>query len=171
MIAATTGMRAGEVRGLQWGDLDPKAGIIHIRRALENKSSRAGLPKWGKIRVCPYPKVLQRLVKKTREPGAPEEWVFAWGEDGEEALNYSRWKTSFHASCASAGVSTTLHGLRHTLNTVLLIRGIPDAVIRAAPGACYGWHELGEGRGSSAGRPRSPRWPPRGGRPRWKRPR
>lgn len=130
MIAATTGMRAGEVRGLKWKDLDPKRGIIHIERALKNESSVVGPPKWGKRRICPYPVVLQELLESLRGEG--EAYVFAWGE--EETLNYGRWKNMFYRACEKAGVSTTLHGLRHTLNTCLLIRGIPDAVIRAALG-------------------------------------
>ena len=131
MIAATTGMRAGEVRALQWGDLDPKAGIIHIMRAVANESSAVGLPKWGKRRFCPYPKILKGILEPLRVE-VSDTYVFAWGEDA--ILNYSRWKDNFHKACTAAKVETTLHGLRHMLNTCLLMWGIPDAVIRAALG-------------------------------------
>lgn len=147
MIAATTGMRAGEVRGLRWGDLLPAEGLIRIDRALKNESSEVGLPKWGKRRVCPYPSVLRELLEPARKASG---YLFAWGET--ESLGYSHWKDGFYRACIAAvsarveadraagrkedssPIDTTLHGLRHTLNTCLLARGIPDAVIRAALG-------------------------------------
>lgn len=150
MIAACTGMRAGEVRGLRWMDIAPKARIIHIERALANESSTVQLPKWGKRRVCPYPKSLSEILEPLRAAAKPEDFVFAWEEDG--VLNYRRWKDNFYRACAKAvekrverdreagrdpdltPIDCTLHGLRHTLNTILLQRGIPDAVIRAALG-------------------------------------
>ena len=129
LVAATTGLRAGEVRGLQWQDLRKDEKIIRIERALKNEDSTVSLPKWGKRRTCPYPKVLRTLLEPLR--GDPGTFVFAWGD---ECLNYRRWKDAFYRACEKAKIDCTLHGLRHTLNTLLLIRGIPDAVIRAALG-------------------------------------
>lgn len=133
MIAATLGCRVGEVRGLQWGDLDPEQGVIHIDHNIPMASLESGPPKWGKHRVCPYPRVLRELLEPLRGEAASGDLVFRWGE--ESTLNYQRWRTAFEAACAVAGVAgVTLHGLRHTLNTILLQRGISDAVIRAALG-------------------------------------
>lgn|GEM_PF-1171155 len=129
MIAAATGMRAGEVRALKWKDIDKNLRIIRIDRALDQDSITEHLPKWGKKRACPYPAILENLLEPLR--GKPDVFVFEW-EGG--ALNYQRWKTTFARACRKVGIDTTLHGLRHTLNTLLLQRGISDAVIRAALG-------------------------------------
>jgi integrase len=129
MVAAATGMRAGEVRGLKWKDLDKDLKLIKVERALDQNSAKEQPPKWGKTRVCPYPSIIRELLEPLRADG--EEFVFAW-KGG--SLNYQRWKTCFGKVCTKAGISTTLHGLRHTLNTCLLFRGISDAVIRAALG-------------------------------------
>jgi len=139
MVAAATGMRAGEVRGLRAGDLRPKAvpvGLIFIERQLLQASSKDALPKWGKKRTCPYPLSLQEILEPERKKLKDDDFLFASarGEGHLPNMGYHRWSDAFIAAAKSAGVEATLHSLRHTLNTILIQRGIPEGVIRAALG-------------------------------------
>jgi integrase len=127
--AAMTGLRAGEVRALQWDDLVPP--VILVRRALSGEATVPDLPKWGKVRTCPYPATLQALLEPRR--GNPEAWVFLRGKG---ALGYKRWAESLRAAAESAGLQdVTLHVLRHSLNTWLRGQGHADELIRGA----FGW--------------------------------
>lgn len=127
MCAALTGMRAGEIRGLQWGDLG--GGMIKIQRAIPTDGGEATKPKWGKVRVCPYPVALSDILEPLRkEPG---DWVFSI--DGG-SLGYTCWAIAFRkAAKGMAGVS--LHSLRHTLNTLLREAGVSDELLRGS----FGW--------------------------------
>jgi len=127
--AAATGMRAGEVRGLQVGDLRPKAvpvPLIFVERQLVNQTLTEAPPKWGKKRTCPYPSVLRDLFEPRCKDRSPGEYVFT--------LNYTYWRDALTEAAKKAGVKATLHTLRHTLNTILIQRGIPEGVIRSALG-------------------------------------
>jgi len=123
LCAALTGMRAGEVRALQWGDISD--GVIRITRAAILYHSGTKAPKWGKVRVCPYPEELSKVLEPRR--GKPGEWVF--GTKG--ALGYAHWAKAVKDNGA------TIHQLRHTLNSRLLSSGVPPAVIRGA----FGWSD------------------------------
>jgi integrase len=52
-IAFYAGLRAGEIRGLDWGDVDEKRGEIHVRRQIVTNEHAAKLPKGGKVRSVP----------------------------------------------------------------------------------------------------------------------
>jgi integrase len=52
-IAATTGLRRGELAGLRWCDIDLHEGKLHVRRSIKNVldgSGVAGLPKTHQTR-------------------------------------------------------------------------------------------------------------------------
>lgn len=128
-IAATTGLRAGEVRALQWGDLVPPR--ILVRRALSGDASVPDLPKWGKVRSCPYPKALQALLEARRGKGTA--WVLSRGEG---PIGYGYWARAVKDASEKAGLEgVTLHVLRHSLNTALRGGGTSDEQLRGA----FGW--------------------------------
>jgi integrase len=52
-IAFYAGLRAGEIRGLEWLDVDLKRGEIHIRRQIVTNGHTAKRPKGGKVRSVP----------------------------------------------------------------------------------------------------------------------
>lgn len=127
--AALTGLRAGEVRALQWDDLDEQKGVIRVTRNLPANDTEAKLPKWGKVRITAYPKALQKVLEPRRGVG----WVFM-GPDG--VMGYARWAMAFRRAAKAAQIEgATLHGLRHSLLTMLRDQGIPDEKLRAA----FGW--------------------------------
>lgn len=71
-IGALAGLRPGEVRALDWSDVDLRAGLIHVRRALK-ASGRVEAPKSGKARTVP---IFSSLLPVLRE------WKLASGGSG-----------------------------------------------------------------------------------------
>ena len=132
MCSVLTGMRAGEVRALQWEDVDLPAGRIHVIHNLpaEAGASRLTEPKWGKTRTAPYSVVLQRILEPERLPSG---FVFSWRGG---PIGYSRWRKAFSNVCTISGCEgATIHSLRHSLHTILRERGVPPDVLRAS----FGW--------------------------------
>ena len=129
--AGLTGMRAGEVRALQWKALDPGSGIIRVALACKGDPPEFGPPKWGKVRTTAYPRALQSLLEPRR--GEPSGWVF--DRDGAP-IGYRRWAEAVRKAAKAAGLEgVSIHVLRHTLNTLLRDRGLPDDKLRGA----FGW--------------------------------
>jgi integrase len=131
VCSVLTGMRAGEVRALQWDDLDPLSGLISVQHNLPGEvgAERMTSPKWGKERVLPYPGVLKKILEPLRSDG----FVFSWQG---MPCGYHRWLDSFSKVAVAAGAEgATLHSLRHSLHTLLRGNGIPADILRAS----FGW--------------------------------
>lgn len=129
MTGALVGLRAGELRGLRWEDLDTKAGAIRVCRSITDLSG-VKLPKWEKVRVASYPVILQKILEKRRGTG----WVFAVSTQGP--LSYITLSNAMTKAAEQAKIpGLTLHGLRHSIQTILRGKGIPSEVLRAT----FGW--------------------------------
>ena len=81
-LAADTGLRRGECCGLQWSDIDFKAGTVTVRRNLQYTVA-AGIyatsPKNGKVRVVDVGPDVLALLKHLREEQAQScisKWCF-----------------------------------------------------------------------------------------------
>jgi integrase len=132
LLAAEAGLRAGEIRGLQWGDL--VGGQITVRRALDNETNEVIAPKHNKARTVPMsPRVAEALAALPRR-GL---WVIAAEEGG--AVDYDRTGGLLEAITrlyARAGLSKPpmpLHCLRHTFGTVMA-RRVPLGVLQRLMG-------------------------------------
>jgi integrase len=124
-----TGIRRGEVLGLQWPDIDFKRRRILIRRARVN--SRTVLPKHRKSTDAPRAVVMTPAVAEVlralatfryRSSGG---WVFASrnGTAIEETTLNRAWQR-IKIKLAAAGIrALTLHSLRHTFATLSLEAG------------------------------------------------
>ncbi len=81
-LAADTGLRRGECCGLQWGDIDFKAGAVTVRRNLQYTAAAgvyATSPKNGKVRVVDVGPDTLALLKQLREKQAQScisKWCF-----------------------------------------------------------------------------------------------
>ncbi len=131
VCAALTGMRKGEVRALQWSDLDSKSGVIRVVHNLPGSAGAGGetSPKWGKGRVTVYPGKLQDLLEPRRSDG----YVFSY-RDGP--IGGERWLITFKLVCAKLGIEgATLHSLRHSIHTALLSSGVDPGLLRGS----FGW--------------------------------
>jgi len=142
LLAATTGMRRGEILALKWKDIDFTQGIITIERAWKDRKE-LGLPKWNRKRVVPVPgKMLSALaiLKDESIRIASEDFVFCY-DDGSR-LGDTWWKKRFIRAMEKAGIdykSQNLkpHSFRHTLNTILRDAGQDPSKIRAV----LGWQQ------------------------------
>jgi integrase len=127
--AAYTGMRAGEAIGLLWQGVDNPKGYITIYNNRPAHMNINKAPKWGKTRVTIYPPIIQELLEPLREP---QGYVF---NKDSEPLTYNSVANALNRAGNKAKIRATLHQFRHSLQTYLRGRGVPDDLLRAA----FGW--------------------------------
>lgn len=138
VLAIATGMRRGELLGLQWGDIDLDNGTLRIERSIEE--TKAGLrvkpPKTKRGRrniTLPLDAVAMLRAHKVAmlelrlrlgiAAIKPESWVFSTVEGGLLSPdNLSRdWR---RVSGARKLPQVSFHGLRHTHASVLIGKGV-----------------------------------------------
>jgi len=145
LVAASTGMRRGEILALRWKDVDFRNGVIRINTAWKDKDE-VGLPKWNKVRVTPIllfrKRTLLRLKELKLQSGrsGPDDLVFCYA-DGTR-LGNTWWQGRFRSALKKAGIdhiSRNLHphSFRHSLNTILRDKGKDPAKVRVV----LGWRQ------------------------------
>ncbi|MGH9381090.1 MAG: tyrosine-type recombinase/integrase [Thermoanaerobaculia bacterium] len=115
-FAAWTGVRQGELFGLQWPDVSEES--VEVRRARKLDGS-LGLPKNGKVRevpLLPPARVLDQV------PRRPDEFVFHSARGRPLVKGTHGW--SWQKVKAAAGVRARWHDLRHFCATQLLELGL-----------------------------------------------
>ena len=129
LLASEAGLRAGEIRGLQWGDI--KDGQATIRRALDNTTNEVIAPKHNKSRTVPLsPRIVAALAALPRL-GL---WVVSRLDGG--ALGYFGMIEAVVALYAAAGVvkpAKPIHCLRHSFGTVMAQK-VPLGVVQKLMG-------------------------------------
>jgi integrase len=121
LTAAFTGLRASELRGLRWGDVDlKKANEIHVRQRAD-RYNVIGPPKTAASqRVVPFGKVVANTLKEWKLKCPPGDLVFPNGKGGIEYHTHIV-NRGFIPAQIRAGVVTKdgtakytgLHALRH----------------------------------------------------------
>jgi len=132
VLAVTTGMRNGELLGLQWKDVDLDTGTLQVRRTV-----------WGSVVSPPKTAAGNRTIRLTglavaalkehRLAAAKQrisEWVFP-SRTGTPLSVHNVHNRSWKPLLKRAGLpaSTRMHDLRHTCATLLLSRGVPVKVV------------------------------------------
>jgi integrase len=137
LVAVLTGMRLGELVGLQWPDIDPIAKCVHVKRAVSRR--RVETPKNHLIRRIDLSDDLLRALQQmeTRrkqewlEKGkAVPEWVFC-NEEGSFMNEFNfRTRKFYPLFKKEDGVGAALqlrrirlHDLRHTYASLMLQQG------------------------------------------------
>lgn len=127
-LALYTGMRLGELLGLQWDDLDLEKGYLTVRHNMVR--GVVGSPKNNRVRHLPLtPELRDQLVqfKSTTKTASP--FVFR-REDGED-FNYRNMEYRLGRLCAKAGIKPVgWHTLRHTFATLLTESGTPIRAVQ-----------------------------------------
>ena len=128
-----TGMRKGEVLGLQWEDIDPKAMEIHVQRSVTfpggANDPHIGTPKSEKsARIIPMAKELLALL----EPLEPSGFVIGEGEKPLTKIAERRMLQRVERKIDLYGA--TPHIFRHTYATLLSASGAAPKTIQAILG-------------------------------------
>lgn len=136
VLALTTGMRQGELLGLQWEDVDFKQSTIYVRRTLLELNGKltTGETKSGRNRRVDLPDVAVQALwehrKRMLAEGHPGPWVFCDTKGGPIRKNnlIRRW---FKPLLQRAGLpDIRFHDLRHTAATLLLSLGVHPKIVQ-----------------------------------------
>ena len=140
-LAAYTGLRFGELRALQWRDVDWSGESLHVRRSAP-ADAPVKAPKSGRGRsvplIAPALAALDRISKAGYSTG-PDDLVLPTRTGG--MLESGRVRDAFYRGLASAGLERlrqkdnpmTFHDLRHTFGT-LAVRKLPVTDVQAYMG-------------------------------------
>lgn len=132
--AAATGMRRGELCGLQWADIDGPTQAIHVRRNIVDVAGkpREKTPKTGKARRVEIPVELVAVLAAYQETQSAESpWLWTIGgervkpERLTDTWNTVRAKAEIPAECR-------LHDLRHAYGTIAVEHGGEQIVAAVA---------------------------------------
>ena len=149
-IAATCGVRRGEVVGLAWPDVDFTAGTISINQTIQIDSGSLyvkGPKSTNGYRMIGLDSDTLRQLRRHRVRMLEERAVagasyqveplghdFVFRADGTGApVNPNRITDAFGREWTHAGLPTgpTMHGLRHTNGSLLLLNGVPPIHVAA----------------------------------------
>lgn len=114
MTAYGTGLRISEILALETGDIDGKAGLIHVRHGKGDRPRLVTLPR----------RLLATLREYWRLAKPPGPLVFP-GQDCRKPLCADTARRAVHRASAALGISrrVTMHAFRHSFATHLLESG------------------------------------------------
>jgi integrase len=149
MTAVLTGMRRGEILGLQWGDIDWQSNQIRVRRSLfwqtheenkirrQDKRSMFTSPKSKRsVRaIVMSPQLREALeIHRIKSPVSPFDLVFC-NANGNPIDPDNMSHREFHPALVRAGLrKIRFHDLRHTYTTLLIAQDANAKFIQAQLG-------------------------------------
>lgn len=115
-----TGMRRGEICGLKWGDVDLRAGVIHVRRDLDLNTGKEDTVKTAAgVRDIPIPPPLAEILREYK--GLDN--VYVLQSKNGKAWCLRTW-TRHYAKIKALLPDVTAHYFRHNYATLLYDAGI-----------------------------------------------
>ena len=132
-VAAFTGLRLGELRGLLWADVDWARRLVHVRRSFTR--GEAGPPKSGKVRSVPLvDQAMRALDALSQRERFTDEDDLVFVNDLGQPFEESAMRRRFYAALDSAGLPRIrFHDLRHTFGT-LAVQAFPLTDVKAYMG-------------------------------------
>ncbi len=125
-VLALTGARRGEVSNLRWSHVDLKRGVIVLPRT-SHKTGR----KTGKPREIALPAAAQAIIARI-PTGQPDDYVFQ-PASGVGPIDLSKpWRAIRKEAGLPADIG--LHGLRHSLASMMAVQGAQAAELMATLG-------------------------------------
>lgn len=139
IVGLRTGLRVGELRGLQRSDINLHAGALHVYRTDPGRLHfEANAPKSNRMRTVPLtPDAVTALTEwlELVPDKSPDAWVFPADEtwtrndrvmERSRPLSETACKTAIDRAAKRAGLTdVTWHTLRHTFASQLVMRGVP----------------------------------------------
>jgi len=121
-LALNTGMRRGELLGLEWERVDLQANLIHLGGQHTKAGKRRSVPLNAEAREA----IIERAGFRAKHC-AQSPWVFC-ARSGRQIGDV---KHSFATACKRAGIlAFRIHDLRHTCAAWLVSAGVPLAEVR-----------------------------------------
>ena len=128
LTALRTGMRIGELCGLDWGDVDLHKRVITVRRSLVE--GVLGSPKNNRIRYIP---ISEDLLVALREQGGTKGFIFKRSNGIPLQIMFA-WR-GLQTLCLKANLRKIgWHALRHTFASHLVMRGVPMRTVQSLMG-------------------------------------
>jgi integrase len=141
LIGLRTGLRIGELRGLQWGDVDFARGVVIVRRTDPGRRDMpATTPKGGADRIVALsPEALAVLHHLQALAGNMEPTIPVWPSTGRQGSGRTRtlragWGAMRRAADRAGLKGVSWHTLRHTCASWLVMRGVSLRIVQAILG-------------------------------------
>ena len=141
-VALFCGLRLGELRGLQWANVDLDAKLIKIVDNWQDADGETKLPKWQKIRTAPIPDPALEALRflHTVHPG--DGFVLPNQRTKGTPMTGAGIRHGFNRLLMSITISDldrkargiVFHSLRHGFVSMCQGEGIPEHVIRSMVG-------------------------------------
>ena len=138
LLSVLCGMWCGEIRGLQWGDI--QEGYIDLKHNFQDLEG-VKVPKWGSSRTIPLPTsvetILSRLPKKDNNS-----FILESEKINGKPIGSTFFRSALRRELETIGISVeeqkrrniTFHSLRHTFITLGRLAGISDIEIQTLAG-------------------------------------
>jgi integrase len=131
-IALYTGLRQGELLGLQWQDVDLDDGVLYVRRQWTRSNEYGPTKTAAGVRRIPLPKELVQFfieLKLRSEYSGDEDPVFA-SKEGTPLGHRNITRRGFELAAARAGIEgVTFHDMRHAFASRMIARGIEPVTL------------------------------------------
>jgi integrase len=135
--ALFTGLRLGELLGLQWQDFDRHEGVLHVRRQWTRLREYTAPKTKAAIRRIPLSEDMTRYLAALRlrsDHSKDDEPVFA-ARNGKPLGHRNVTRRGFEAAAGEAGIEgVTFHSMRHAFASRMIDRGISSTVLAALMG-------------------------------------
>jgi integrase len=132
-VAAFTGLRLGELRGLRWGDIDWMRRVVFVRRSYTVDAD--GPTKSGRVRSVPLTDQAARALDRLSQRAmwtSDSDRVFV--NDVGEHIEDSALRRRFYRALDAAGLPRIrFHDLRHTFGTIA-VQAFPLTDVKAFMG-------------------------------------
>jgi integrase len=130
--ALYTGLRLGELLGLQWGDIDFRDGVLYVRRQWTRSNEYGPTKTAAGVRRIPLPSELVLFFRKLKMCSGfagDTDAVFA-SKEGTPLGHRNVTRRGFEAAVARAGIEdVTFHDMRHAFASRMIARGIEPVTL------------------------------------------
>jgi integrase len=139
ILAATSGLRLGELLGLSWSDVDLDGGTLTVRRSWARAWNGWALaePKTARSRRTIHlaATAVDALRRHADLAGKPEPAAPVFSDERGNRLRPEDVNHAFHRLLEASGLpSVPFHALRHSAATAMLAGGVPLKVVSEALG-------------------------------------
>jgi integrase len=130
LMALRTGMRQGELKGLQWSAIDWESRVVIVKNSYCDREKAIGPPKNNRIRSIPIDTDLYKILFRRRRSTG---YVFVNVKG--QPFNHSSLSYHLDRVCQKAGLRRiTWHVFRHTFASHLAMKGVPLNTVQALLG-------------------------------------